>query len=128
MAGGRMHLWGARSSPALFMPRSRRCSSCPRYFRLFMGEARYIRFPLRRLSMADKKIRRYALVALIVAVALGIWGEVSRVLARAALGKETAESAIPTVVTVTAERSTLGEDLVLHGAGQAYIKAPIFAP
>jgi RND family efflux transporter MFP subunit len=77
--------------------------------------------------MADKKIRRYALVALIVAVALGIWGEVSRVLARAALGKETAESAIPTVVTVTAERSTLGEDLVLPGAVQAIIEAPIYA-
>jgi RND family efflux transporter MFP subunit len=92
-----------------------------------MGEARYIRFTLRRLSMADKKIRRYALIALIVAVALGIWGEVSRVLARAALGKETAESAIPTVVTVTAERSTLGEDLVLPGAVQAFIEAPIYA-
>jgi RND family efflux transporter MFP subunit len=77
--------------------------------------------------MADKKIRRYALVALIVAVALGIWGEVSRVLARAALGKETAESAIPTVVTVTAERSALGEDLVLPGAVQAIIEAPIYA-
>jgi len=77
--------------------------------------------------MADKKIRRYALIALIVAVALGIWGEVSRVLARAALGKETAESAIPTVVTVTAERSTLGEDLVLPGAVQAFIEAPIYA-
>jgi RND family efflux transporter MFP subunit len=77
--------------------------------------------------MADKKIRRYALVALIVAIALGIWGEVSRVLARAALGKETAESAIPTVVTVTAERSALGEDLVLPGAVQAIIEAPIYA-
>jgi RND family efflux transporter MFP subunit len=77
--------------------------------------------------MPDKKIRRYALLALIIAVLLGIWGEVSRVLARSALGKETAESAIPTVVTVTAESSTLGEDLVLPGAVQAFIEAPIYA-
>ena len=77
--------------------------------------------------MPDKKIRRYALIALIVAVGLGIWGEVSRVLARSSLGRETAESAIPTVATVTAERSTLGEDLVLPGAVQAYIEAPIYA-
>jgi RND family efflux transporter MFP subunit len=77
--------------------------------------------------MPDKKIRRYALIALIVAVGLGIWGEVSRVLARSSLAKETAESAMPTVATVTAERSTLGEDLVLPGAVQAYIEAPIYA-
>ncbi|MDP9010984.1 MAG: efflux RND transporter periplasmic adaptor subunit [Pseudomonadota bacterium] len=77
--------------------------------------------------MPDKKIRRYALIALIVAVGLGIWGEVSRVLARSSLGRETAESAIPTVVTVTAERSALGEDLVLPGAVQAFTEAPIYA-
>jgi RND family efflux transporter MFP subunit len=77
--------------------------------------------------MPDKKIRRYALIALIVAIALGIWGEVSRVLARSALGKDTAESALPTVATVKAERSTLGEDLVLPGAVQAFVEAPIYA-
>jgi RND family efflux transporter MFP subunit len=75
----------------------------------------------------DKRIRRYALIALIVAIALGVWGEVSRVLARSSLGKDTAESAIPTVVTVKAERSTLGEELVLPGAVQAFIEAPIYA-
>jgi RND family efflux transporter MFP subunit len=74
-----------------------------------------------------KNLRRYALIALIVAIALGIWGEVSRVLARSSLGKDTAESAIPTVVTVKAERSTLGEQLVLPGAVQAFIEAPIYA-
>jgi len=77
--------------------------------------------------MSDKKIRRYALILLAVAVGLGIWGEISRVLARSALGKETAEAAIPSVVTVVAERSTTGEDLVLPGAVQAYIEAPIYA-
>ena len=64
----------------------------------------------------NKRIRRYAWLALIVAVALGIWGEVSRVIARSSLGKETAASAIPTVVTVKAERSSMGEELVLPGA------------
>jgi RND family efflux transporter MFP subunit len=77
--------------------------------------------------MPDKKIRRYALILLVVAIALGVWGEVSRVLARAALGKETAESAVPTVTTVAAERSALGEELVLPGAVQAFVEAPIYA-
>jgi RND family efflux transporter MFP subunit len=77
--------------------------------------------------MPDKKIRRYALVALLIAVGLGVWGEISRVLARAALSRETAEAAIPTVATVTAQRSTVGEDLVLPGAVQAYVEAPIYA-
>ena len=73
------------------------------------------------------KIRRYALILLIVAVVLAIWGEISRVAARSSLGKETAEAAVPTVVTVKAEPSSLGEELVLPGAVQAYIEAPIYA-
>jgi RND family efflux transporter MFP subunit len=77
--------------------------------------------------MPDKKIRRYALILLVAAIGLGIWGEVSRLLARSALGRETAESAIPTVVTVTPARSSLGEELVLPGAVQAFVEAPIYA-
>jgi multidrug efflux pump subunit AcrA (membrane-fusion protein) len=77
--------------------------------------------------MPDTRVRRYALIALLAAIGLGIWGEVSRVLARSSLGKETAESAIPTVVTVSPERSALGEELVLPGAVQAYVEAPIYA-
>jgi RND family efflux transporter MFP subunit len=73
------------------------------------------------------KIRRYVLILLIVAVVLAVWGEVSRVAARSSLGKETAEAAVPTVVTVKAEASSLGEELVLPGAVQAYIEAPIYA-
>jgi RND family efflux transporter MFP subunit len=75
----------------------------------------------------QRKIRRYAFILLIVAVALGAWGEVSRVLARAALGKETADAAIPTVLTVTPNRTSLGEELVLPGTVQAFIEAPIYA-
>jgi RND family efflux transporter MFP subunit len=73
------------------------------------------------------KIRRYAIILLIVAIGLGIWGVVSRVIARSELGKETIEASVPTVVIVNATRNPLGEELVLPGAVQAYIEAPIYA-
>jgi RND family efflux transporter MFP subunit len=77
--------------------------------------------------MSDKKIRRYAWIALIVAIVLGVWGEVSRVLARSELVKQNVDAAIPTVTTTTAEPSAAGEELVLPGAVQAFIEAPIYA-
>ena len=77
--------------------------------------------------MSDKKIRRYAWIALIVAIALAIWGEVSRVLARSELVKQNTDAAIPTVTTTTAEPSGAGEELVLPGAVQAFMEAPIYA-
>jgi RND family efflux transporter MFP subunit len=77
--------------------------------------------------MLDKKIRRYALIAVLIALGLAVWGEVSRVLARSALRRETAEIAIPTVATVTARPNTAAEDLVLPGAVQAFVEAPIYA-
>lgn len=77
--------------------------------------------------MSDKKIRRYAWIALIVAIALGVWGEVSRVLARSELVKQNTDAAIPTVTTTTAEPSSAGEELVLPGAVQAFMEAPIYA-
>ena len=77
--------------------------------------------------MPDKKIRRYALILALLALGLGVWGVLSRVAARSSLGKETAAASIPTVVTVTAERAGSTEDLVLPGAVQAYIEAPIYA-
>jgi RND family efflux transporter MFP subunit len=77
--------------------------------------------------MSNKKIRRYAIVGLLVAIALGVWGEVSRVIARSELAKENIEAAIPTVATVTAEPSSAGELLVLPGAVQAFMEAPIYA-
>jgi RND family efflux transporter MFP subunit len=77
--------------------------------------------------MSDKKIRRYAWIALIIAIALGVWGEISRVLARGELVKQNTEAAIPTVTTTTAEPSAAGEELILPGAVQAFIEAPIYA-
>jgi RND family efflux transporter MFP subunit len=74
-----------------------------------------------------RKVRRYSLILLIVALCLGLWGEVSRVLARASLSKETEDAAVPTVITTTPSRTTLGEELVLPGTVQAYTEAPIYA-
>jgi len=78
-------------------------------------------------TILRRKIRPYSLILLIVALGLALWGEVSRVRARASLGKESAEAAIPTVITVTPNRTSLGEELVLPGTVQAYIEAPIYA-
>jgi RND family efflux transporter MFP subunit len=75
----------------------------------------------------SRKIRRYSLVLLVVALGLGVWGEISRVLARNALGRETARDALPSVVITTAHRSDVGEDLVLPGTVQAFVEAPIYA-
>src|ERR1700693_755749 len=89
------------------------------------------RFPMPEPSADDKnlrrKVRRYSLILLIVALTLAVWGEVSRVRARSSLGKEAAQAAIPTVVTVSPNRTPLGEELVLPGTVQAYIEAPIYA-
>jgi RND family efflux transporter MFP subunit len=74
-----------------------------------------------------RKIHRYALILLAVALVLGAWGVISRVLARNALERETAQAAVLTVITVTPNRSPLGEELVLPGVVQAYIEAPIYA-
>jgi RND family efflux transporter MFP subunit len=75
----------------------------------------------------SRKIRRYSLVLLLVALGLGAWGEISRVLARNALGRETARDALTSVMTTTARRSDVGEELVLPGTVQAFVEAPIYA-
>ncbi len=74
-----------------------------------------------------RNIRRYSLLLLVTALALAAWGEISRVMAHDALRKEAARDAVPTVVTVTANRTSLGEDLVLPGTVQAFVEAPIYA-
>jgi RND family efflux transporter MFP subunit len=74
-----------------------------------------------------RRIRRYALVLLVLALVLAVWGEVSRVMARSELTKETAAAAIPTVVTVAPTLSDLGDSLVLPGSVTAFREAPIYA-
>jgi RND family efflux transporter MFP subunit len=73
------------------------------------------------------KIRRYSLILLIVALVLAVWGEVSRVHARSALTQGAAQAAVLNVVTVTPNRTPLGEELVLPGTVQAFIEAPVYA-
>ncbi|MGA2190045.1 MAG: efflux RND transporter periplasmic adaptor subunit [Steroidobacteraceae bacterium] len=75
----------------------------------------------------SRSIRRYALLLLVIALALVAWGEISRVMARDALRKGAARDAVPTVITVTAQRASLGEELVLPGTVQAFVEAPIYA-
>jgi RND family efflux transporter MFP subunit len=79
------------------------------------------------MSEPSQKINRYFLSLLIVALGLAAWGVIGRVVARNSLGKETATEAIPTVVTVRATRTDLGEELVLPGTVQAFIESPIYA-
>jgi len=79
------------------------------------------------LEYSTRDIRRHALILLVVALVLGVWGEVSRVLARAALGKETADNAMPTVLTASPNHDSVGETLSLPGTVQAFIEAPIYA-
>lgn len=74
-----------------------------------------------------RKIHRYLLILLVLAVVLAVWGEVSRVLARSSLEKDTATATVLTVMTVAPNRASSGEELVLPGTVQAYIEAPIYA-
>jgi RND family efflux transporter MFP subunit len=78
-------------------------------------------------SNPPRKTKFLFWIGLIVALALGAWGEIDRVVARNALGKETARDAVPTVVIVKPAPTDLGEDLVLPGTVQAYIESPIYA-
>jgi RND family efflux transporter MFP subunit len=74
-----------------------------------------------------RNVKLYFWIALVIALILGAWGVIDRVLARNALGRETAADSIPTVVTVKPSRTDLGEELVLPGTVQAYIESPIYA-
>src|SRR6267378_413869 len=138
MAASRMRRWDGRSSAAFSSRPSPPYFSYRPYSRSFMDDLRRTRFIPWRIPMAEpsagdsdtilrRKIRRYSLILLIVALILAVWGEVSRVRARASLNKESAEAAIPTVITVTPNRTSLGEELVLPGSVQAYTEAPIYA-
>jgi RND family efflux transporter MFP subunit len=75
----------------------------------------------------SRRVRRNALILLIIALVLATWGILSRVIARNSLAKETADNALITVVTVKPNRTDLGEELVLPGTVQAFVEAPIYA-
>jgi RND family efflux transporter MFP subunit len=71
--------------------------------------------------------QRYFWILLVVALVLATWGEITRVAARNALGKDAAGGAVPMVVTVKPNRTEAGEDLILPGTVQAFVEAPIYA-
>ena len=79
------------------------------------------------MSDRSRKMNWYLLASFAVAVALGAWGEIDRVIARSSLAKESAIDALPTVVTVKPTRTDLGEELILPGTVQAFIESPIYA-
>src|SRR5271168_4686633 len=76
-----------------------------------------------------KPARRWwiAVLAFVIVVAIVISGILPRIHARAALDKETAEMAIPTVSVVRPKRGAPAQEVVLPANVQAYIDAPIYA-
>jgi RND family efflux transporter MFP subunit len=68
-----------------------------------------------------------AVLALVLVVAIVISGILPRIHARAALDKETAEMAIPTVSVIRPKRGAPAQEVVLPANVQAYIDAPIYA-
>jgi RND family efflux transporter MFP subunit len=82
--------------------------------------------PQRREALI-KRIRRITLVVLVVAVALAVWGIVSRLDTRAELRRTSSQDAITTVVTAKPQLSGAGDQLVLPGIVQAYVESPIYA-
>jgi RND family efflux transporter MFP subunit len=68
-----------------------------------------------------------AVLAFVIVVAIVISGILPRIHARAALDKETAEMAIPTVSVIHPKRGAPAQEVVLPANVQAYIDAPIYA-
>ena len=75
----------------------------------------------------SRRIRRFSLAALLVAVALAVWGIASRVVARNTLTREAAQANVVDVTTVLASRGHTGEDIVLPGSVSAYAQAAVYA-
>jgi RND family efflux transporter MFP subunit len=75
----------------------------------------------------DRRVRRYALIALIVALLLALWGIISRLNARSTLAHQAVQAAVITVVTVKPTPGPGSSTLVLPGTVQAYYEAPIYA-
>ncbi|MGB6678883.1 MAG: efflux RND transporter periplasmic adaptor subunit [Terriglobales bacterium] len=76
-----------------------------------------------------KPARRWwiAILAFVIVAAVVISGILPRINARAALEKETAEMAIPTVSVITPKRGAPTQEVVLPANVQAYIDSPIYA-
>jgi RND family efflux transporter MFP subunit len=79
--------------------------------------------------MAEKRlhIQRFLWILALVAIVLAAWGVLSRLHARTQLRKESADSTQLSVITVKADASAAGDELVLPGIVQAFNEAPIYA-
>jgi RND family efflux transporter MFP subunit len=77
----------------------------------------------------DRSVRGWwiAALALVIVVAIVVSGILPRIHARAALDRETAAMAIPTVSVVRPKRGAPAQEVVLPANVQAYIDAPIYA-
>jgi RND family efflux transporter MFP subunit len=73
------------------------------------------------------RIRLVLWILLILALIVAVWGVSSRLMARSELSKRSQQEARVTVVTVKAQLSGAGDEVVLPGVVQAYIEAPIYA-
>lgn len=80
-----------------------------------------------RRRKLKSRVKRYALIAVVVAVVLALWGIGSRIESRRQLRKSTEQDAVLTVATAKPELSNAGNELVLPGIVQAYIESPIYA-
>jgi RND family efflux transporter MFP subunit len=76
---------------------------------------------------ADERTRRYAYIAVGIAVILAIWGIVHRLSARNSLENQAVQAAIPTVSTTKPQGGPAANKLVLPGNVQAFYEAPIYA-
>ena len=73
------------------------------------------------------KVRRYALVAALIALVLAVWGIVSRILARSELRKRTTRERRAHGGDGETPAERCRDELVLPGIVQAYIESPIYA-
>jgi multidrug efflux pump subunit AcrA (membrane-fusion protein) len=76
---------------------------------------------------ADPRVRRYVLIALVVALVLAAWGILTRLSARISLERAAADAGVFTVATVHPSRGPGSDTLVLPGTVQAFYEAPIYA-
>src|ERR1051326_6021031 len=72
-------------------------------------------------------LRRYLLIAAVIAAVLAAWGIISRIEALTALRARTQQAAIPTVAAIQPAQGPASEELVLPGTLQAYTDSPIYA-
>ena len=74
-----------------------------------------------------RRIRRFSITTLAVAVLLAAWGTYTRVAAHAALARRAAGANVIDVTVVHPTRGRTGEDIVLPGTVSAYAQAAVFA-